>query len=164
MCRDVGLGGFDQGFKPQSLTIRVFARLVFPHPILPDVEPQPVKSRLVAFQGMMDATFGLVQRQSDVRQPRHQQLLTMLQDLAVFMKHHHIIRIHHDAGFRVYLGDRLLHPMQGNQGQQWGNRPPLRRPCGGRKEMVIFQIPALSQALSCRRMTGDACVLTNKAS
>ena len=72
MCRDVGLGGFDQGFKPQGLTVRAFARLVLPHPILSDVEPQKIKSWLIAFQGMMDATFGLIERQSNVRQPRDQ--------------------------------------------------------------------------------------------
>jgi hypothetical protein len=81
--------------------MRVFARLMCAHPILPAVAPQPVTARLVPFHGMMHAAFGLVQRSSDVHQPRHQQLLTMLQDLTVLMKHHHLIRLHHDVGFRV---------------------------------------------------------------
>jgi hypothetical protein len=71
---------------------------------------------------MRDVTFGRVQGQSDVRQPRHQQQLTMLQDLAVFMKHHDVIGIPNDAGCRVHLGDGLVHSMQGNQSQQRGNR------------------------------------------
>ena len=37
MLLDVGLGGFDQGFEAQVLAITAFARLVFAHPILPDV-------------------------------------------------------------------------------------------------------------------------------
>jgi hypothetical protein len=37
MIFSVGLGRFDQGFESQALTIGVFARLVFPHPVLTDV-------------------------------------------------------------------------------------------------------------------------------
>jgi hypothetical protein len=37
MIFSVGLGRFDQGFESQALTIWVFARLVFPHPVLTDV-------------------------------------------------------------------------------------------------------------------------------
>ena len=139
MGRYVGLGGFDQGVKPQAVAGGVLPRLVFPHSILPEVEPQKVTPRLIAFQGMADVPFGLMQRQSDVRQPRHEPLLTMLQDLAVFVKHHDIIGVSDDAGLRVHVGDRLRHPMQGDQGSQRGNRPPLRRPCGGGEEVVIFQ-------------------------
>jgi hypothetical protein len=36
-------------------------------------------------------------------------------------------------------GDGLVHAMQGYQGQQGGNGPPLRRPCGGRRKMAILQ-------------------------
>ena len=44
MVLHLGLGGFDQGFEPQTpMASRAFARLVFAHPILPDVKPQKVK-------------------------------------------------------------------------------------------------------------------------
>jgi hypothetical protein len=55
MLLDVGLGGFDQGFVPQTLAIRAFARLVLPYPILTDMKPQEFKPGLVAFQGVMDS-------------------------------------------------------------------------------------------------------------
>ena len=40
----------------------------------------------------------------------------------------------------------------------------MGRPCGSRREMAILRTPALSQALSCRRRAGEACVLASKAS
>jgi hypothetical protein len=35
----VGLGGFDQGFEPQAMAVGVFPRVMFSHPVLPDVKP-----------------------------------------------------------------------------------------------------------------------------
>ena len=115
MLFDIGLGGCDQGFVPQPPTApRAFARLVFAHLILPDVQPQERKPWLIAIQSVTDATFGLVQRQSDLCQPRHEQLSAVLQDGMVFVQHHTIIRISDDTGSRVYLGDGLVPPVQGN--------------------------------------------------
>jgi hypothetical protein len=82
MCCAGGLGGFAQGFQPQALTVGVFPRWVFPHAILTHVEAQKVKPRLVAIQGMADATFGGIQGQSEVREPGEEQRLTVLENLA----------------------------------------------------------------------------------
>jgi len=92
--------------------------VVLPHPVLADVKAQEGKPRLVAFQGVIDVTFGFIQRQPGLCQPCHQELLTVLQDLAVLVKHHAIIRVRDDTRPRVHTGDRLIHPMQGNQSQQ----------------------------------------------
>src|SRR5262249_1870091 len=35
----VGLGGFDQGFEPQAVAVGMFPRVMFAHPVLPDVKP-----------------------------------------------------------------------------------------------------------------------------
>jgi hypothetical protein len=80
MILDVGLGWCDQGFEPQAFPIRVFARLVFPHPILADVESQQVHSGLITFQGVADLRFVDVQRQSHPRQPGYQELLTVIEN------------------------------------------------------------------------------------
>ena len=47
--------------------------------------------------------------------------LTMLKDLTILVEHHAIIRIRDDTSLRVHTGDRLIHPMQGDQGQQGEN-------------------------------------------
>ena len=138
---DVGLGGFDQGLIAQTVAARTCPRVVLPHPILTDVEAQEGKPGLVAFQGVADATFRLVQGQPDLGQPCHKPLLAVLQDLTVFMEHDAVIRIGDDTSSRVNLGDRLLHPMQGNQGQQRGATPALGRTGLGGKEVVIFHDP-----------------------
>jgi len=39
MLLDVGLGGFDEGFEPQAVAVGVFPRVMFAHPVLPDVKP-----------------------------------------------------------------------------------------------------------------------------
>jgi hypothetical protein len=52
MVLDVVLGRLDQGFEPQALAMRAFARLVFPDPMLPDVESQKIHARLLPFQGV----------------------------------------------------------------------------------------------------------------
>jgi len=70
MLLDVGLGGFDQGFEPQAMAVGVFPRVMFAYPVLPDVKPSKLKSRLVAVQGVADVTFGLIQRQSNACKPR----------------------------------------------------------------------------------------------
>ena len=65
MVRHIGLGGFDQGFVPEaSMASGAFPRLVFVHPILPDIETQERQPGLIAFQGVANATFGFVQTQS----------------------------------------------------------------------------------------------------
>jgi hypothetical protein len=70
MIFHVGLGWLDQRFVPQTLIASgSFAGLVFSHPILTDVETQKVHSGLIAFQGVADARFVWVQRQSDSGQP-----------------------------------------------------------------------------------------------
>ena len=84
-------------------------------------------------------TFGLIQRQPDLCQPRLQELLGVLKDLAVFMQHHTIVGISNDTSVRVDPGDGVVHPMQGNQGQQRGDTSPLWRPCGSGIELVLFQ-------------------------
>src|SRR6516165_1348745 len=119
MVRHIGLGGFDQGFVPEaSMASGAFTRLVFVHPILPDVEPQERKPGLIAFQGMANATFGFVQTQSHRGQPGLEQLLSVFKHPAVLVQHHAIIGVSDNSGLRVELGDGLLHPMEGNQRQQ----------------------------------------------
>src|SRR5262249_31029870 len=50
MFLPIGLGRCHQGCVPEALRApRSFTRLVFPHPILPDGEPEKVSSRLIAF-------------------------------------------------------------------------------------------------------------------
>jgi hypothetical protein len=73
---------------------------------------------------MADTTFRLVQRQPDLGQPCHEQMLAVLQGLSILMKHDAVIRIHNDSGSWVNSGDRFIHPMQGNQGQQRRNYTP----------------------------------------
>jgi hypothetical protein len=90
--------------------------MVFAHPILPDVKPQKVESRLITLQGMLDATFGLVQCQPHRGQPCHQELLAMFEDTTVLVQHHTVIRIGDDTGLRVYLRQGFVHPVQGDQG------------------------------------------------
>ena len=58
--------------------------------------------------------------------------------LSVLMKHNAVIRIHDDTGSGVNSGDRLIHPMQGNQGQQRRNGAALGRTCLGGKELAIL--------------------------
>jgi hypothetical protein len=50
---------------------------VFPYSILTDVETEIVHAGLIPFQGVANAGFGCMQRQSDIRQPRRQELLTV---------------------------------------------------------------------------------------
>jgi hypothetical protein len=58
-------------------------------------------------------------------------------DLTILMQHDTVIRIRDDTGSWVHAGDRLIHAVQGNQGQQWRTASALRRPCPGGKELVI---------------------------
>ena len=102
----------------QAMTARALTRLVLPYPILADVEPQKIQSRLVACQGVADASFAYVERQSDFCQPCCEQLLTVVENCAIRVKHQTIIRISDDAGLRIDLGDGRVHPMQGDQRQQ----------------------------------------------
>jgi hypothetical protein len=75
---DVGLGGCDQRFEPEPLvTSGSFAGLVGSHPILTDVEAQKVHAGLIAFQGVADVRFSHVQRQSDLCQPGHEEVLAV---------------------------------------------------------------------------------------
>jgi hypothetical protein len=115
MILSVGLGRFDQGFESQALTIGVFARLVFPHSVLTDVESQEIHSRLIPFQGVAHARFVGIQRQSHLRQPVDQERLTVIENGAIRVQHQTIIRVCDDPGFRIDLGDGLIHPMQSDQ-------------------------------------------------
>jgi hypothetical protein len=80
MVLDVVLGRLDQSFVLQVLAIWVFARLVFPNPMLTDVASQKIHARLIPFQGVADARFVDIQRQAHPHQPYHQQLLTVVED------------------------------------------------------------------------------------
>src|SRR5262245_39092234 len=63
MRLDVGLGRFDQGFIPEALAARTFARLVFSYPVLADVKPQKLEPRVFSFEGVTDVAFGFIQCQ-----------------------------------------------------------------------------------------------------
>ena len=70
MVFDVGLGRCDQGFIPETLSASgAFPGLVLPDSILTNMEAEKVHTRLIAFQGVADASFACVQRQSDASQP-----------------------------------------------------------------------------------------------
>src|SRR4029453_4093162 len=56
----------------------------------------------------------------------------------MLMQHDAVICIRDDTGLWVHSGDRLIHPVQGNQGQQGGTASALWRPCHGGKELVIL--------------------------
>ncbi len=111
---------------------------MLPYPILPDVTPQAVEARLIAIQGVMEVTFGLMHRPSHRGQPCRQALLAMFEDLTVLMPHYPVICLGDDTGLRVSLGDSFVHPMPGNQRSHRGTRPPLRGPCGTGKESAVF--------------------------
>ena len=57
-----------------------FTGLVFPDPILTDMEAQKIHARLITFQGVADTSFARVQRQSDPRQPVAEEVLAVFQD------------------------------------------------------------------------------------
>jgi hypothetical protein len=116
MRLDIGLGRFDQGLEPQAVARGVAPCVVCAHPILPDVKPQEVTSRLIALQGGMEAPFGLVPCQPQRCQPCHQALLAMFEAATVLRQHHTVIRIGDDTGRRVYLSQSFVHPVQGDQG------------------------------------------------
>ena len=103
-----------------------FPRLVFVHPILPDVEPQERQPGLIAFQGMANATFGFVQTQSHLGPPGLEQLLSVFKPLAVLVQHHAIIGVGDNPSLRVELGDSLMptcRAISANSGEQlppWG--------------------------------------------
>jgi hypothetical protein len=58
--------------------------------------------------------------------------------LSVSRLYRRAICIRDDTGSWVHSGDRLIHPVQGNQGQQWGTTAALWRPCSGGTELVIL--------------------------
>jgi hypothetical protein len=140
MILHLGLGRFDQGFAPETpMAPRAFPRLGFAHPILPDVTPQQRQPRLIAFQGVAHVTFGLVEAESDVRQPRLEQLLAVLKHLAILVQHHTVIGIGDDPSVRGDLGDGLLHPMQRDQSQERRTAAALWHAGRGGRENVLFQ-------------------------
>jgi hypothetical protein len=116
MRLDSGLGRFDQGLAPQAVARGVSPGVAFAHPILPEVPPPQVESWLIPFQGVRDATFGLVQCQPHRGQPCHQALLAMFEGVTVLMPHHTVIRRGKDTGLRVYLRQGFVPPVQGDQG------------------------------------------------
>jgi hypothetical protein len=83
--------------------------------VLTDVAPEKLPTRLIAFQGVTDTSFVDVAGQADPRPPRHQQLLTVVDHRALRVQHQAVIRIGNDAGFRIDLGDGLVHAMQADQ-------------------------------------------------
>ena len=97
---------------------RAFARLVLADPLLPDVQSQTLTPGLMAFSGMTHATFGFMQAEAHLGEPRLEQLLTMLKHLALLVEYHTIIGIGDDTGVWVDAGDGLVHPMQRDQRQQ----------------------------------------------
>jgi len=88
MLLDIGLRRFDQGFIPEALAARTFARLVFAHPVLADVKPQKRKPWVFSFEAVTDVAFGLIQRQADLCEPQTQKLLTLFEDATVLMEDH----------------------------------------------------------------------------
>jgi hypothetical protein len=112
-------GRFDQGCEPETpMASRAFARLVCADPIRSDIQSQKLQSGLIAFSGMSHATFGFIQAESHLDQPRLEQLLTALQYLALFVEHHTIIGLGDDTGVWGDAGDGLVHPMQRDQRQE----------------------------------------------
>jgi hypothetical protein len=70
MVFHVGLGRFDQGFVPQTLSASgAFTGWMLPDPILTEIETEKLYSRLIPFQGVANTSFARVQRQSDPGQP-----------------------------------------------------------------------------------------------
>ena len=144
MVLHLSLGGFDQGVVPQTLLASgAFPRLVFAHPILPDVTPQERQPRVIAFQGMAHATFSLVQTSSHLGQPRLEKLSDVFTHLAILVQHHALIGVGDNPRARGELGNRLLHSRQGNQRQQRGTTPALWRPSWGWTQVLLFQDPRL---------------------
>jgi len=70
MVFDVALGRCDQSFVPETLRASgAFPGLVFSDPILTDMEAKKIHARLIACQGVADARFACIQRQSNSSQP-----------------------------------------------------------------------------------------------
>jgi hypothetical protein len=112
-------GGFEQGFEPETpMASRAFARLGCADPILSDVTSQKLKPGLIAFSGMRHATFGCMQAESHLGQPRLEQLLTVLKHLSLFVEPHTIVGRGDDTGVWGDAGDGLGHPMQRDQRQE----------------------------------------------
>ena len=103
---DIGLGWSDQGFVPETLRASgAFPGLVFPDSVLTNREAQDIHARLIAFQGVADARFACVQRQSDASPPLAEALLTLLQDCTLRMEHQAVIGISNDPSFRIHVGN-----------------------------------------------------------
>ena len=78
MRLDVDLGGCDQRVEPEPLVAPgSFPGLMGSHPLLTDVKPQNVHAGLIAFPGVAAVSFGHVQRQSDLCQPGHEEVLAV---------------------------------------------------------------------------------------
>src|SRR4030095_17068558 len=119
------------------MTSRACARLGLADPILPDVTSQKLKPGLIAFSGMTNATFGFMQAQAHLGEPRLEQLLTVLKPLALLVAHHTILGIGDAPG--VWGGARagLGHPMQRDQRQERGTATARGRPGGGGRQVAI---------------------------
>jgi hypothetical protein len=59
------------------------------------------------------------------------------------MEHDAVIGVSNDPSPWGHTGDRLVHPVQGNQGQQGRNGTALWRPSLGGKEVVTLHDPRL---------------------
>ncbi len=119
MVLPLAFGGWDQGCEPETpRASRAFARLVCADPILPDVTSQKRKPGLSAFSGMTHATFGFMQAEAHLGEPRLAQLLTGLKHLALLVAHHPIIGLGDDTGVWGDTGDGLIHPMQRDQREE----------------------------------------------
>jgi hypothetical protein len=165
MLLDVGLGRFDPGFLPAALAARMFARLVLASPVLAAVKPQQRTPWVFSCAGVTDVALGLMQGQAALCEPQTQKRLTRREAATVLMEDHAVIRVRADTGLRVDLGAGLVHAMQGSQGQQGGNAPPVWRvPAAVGAPWPSSRTPAGNPALRCWRMAGEAGVLASKAS
>ena len=97
---------------------RALARVGFADPILAESTAQTRTPGPRAFEGMSHATFGCMQAESPLGQPRLEPLLTVRQYLAFCVEHHPSIGIGDDTGVWRDAGDGLLPPMQRAQRQE----------------------------------------------
>jgi hypothetical protein len=157
MVRHLGLGGFAQGFVPEaSMASGAFTRLVFVHPILPDIATPERQPGVIAFQGVAKAPFGFVQTPSYLGEPRLEQLLSVCKHLAVLVQPHAIIGVGDNPRLRVALGAGLMPPMEGNQRQPWCTAAALGRSSGGRPEVISFQDARLKPSFALATNAGGS--------
>jgi len=115
----VGLGRGEQGWVPKTWRASgALPGLGFPDSIVTTRAAKASHPRLSAFQGVAQARFAGVHRQSDASQPRVEALLTMGEDCTLRREDQAIISLGDDAGRRIHVGDGCFSPMEGHAGQQ----------------------------------------------